>query len=1250
MQKRGMIMTSKIKDCILSTLEGGGFQDLCDTLLCAEGYEGIFSLGMKAGTLKTTIGNPDTYFRSKSGKYIFVAYTTEQTNINRKIKEDIEKCLDQEKTGVDVNDIEKIICCHTSSTLKAGDDQSLRELCNSYGIELELYGIDRIANLLYRVYPYIAKDKLNFSIDSNQIFPREEFVKQYNNSNGRTAPLTTAFMHREKEKKEILKALEKEKVIIILGKAGVGKTRLALEIANKYYEENKCKILCIKCNDLPIMEDLSRYISTAGKYLIFVDDANELVGLSHLVEYAIRDDERYDIRIIATVRDYASKFVINETEKLVDVKCFAISKFSNQEIREFIKTNLKIEKSDYIEQIVSIAAGNPRIAYMAGKLAIEKNDLRSIANMEELYKNYYKFFLETTTILTDIRLCLTVGVTSIFNTIDLENLDRIQDILNIIGMTQEEFAANIHSLHSMEYIEIKSERVAQISDQCLSNYMLYYVFFEKRLIIFSDILRAGFWKYKNSTIKSVDILLNIFYSEEMKDYLTDEISKVWDEFKKDYKVFGEFIRAFHIFKPEESLLYVNENIEQAESVDIDINLLEDEEKKWNVDIRDSILQLLVGYEKDYGLVEAIELAIRYCMKKQDAVKLVYSLFKAYYSINEHSYYEDYYVQNLIIDKIRENLDCPIIKKLFYKVSSHYLSLYFDCVEIERGHVMTSCRIPVFLTEGSKQYRSKIWSEIISLANDKENVEDIVYLLCTYPNLYANKSTFSDELEFDWKNISLVLERIRGYVEPFRFAYICSRFFRISEIHSFELTEKYREIFDTGDWNIYRVLSNQFYRDTSNYEEWQAVYELNIKNCYEKYHADQMKDLVQSISNIIRIIGSREADIGAGIATLCTLLAQDKEKLWEFVLAFFSFGANIEFRPEMLIAPLLKYYDCKKVQECIWNSSFPMKKQWQFTYYEMIDDNEVIQDDYQRLMGIITESIVVCEKEKFEVNLRLLDKFKKFSPNIYVNITKALLIKAENSTSIFRRYFSNLFDANYFTPEDVLNIYQDAEIELKHIYFKCLLECSYIDYRGTFLSRFILEDIEWIKWYARYIQKTQENYLMNDEEYRMDNCWIQENFLNIFDLYFEELLCNQSFFWYGRSYFQKLLSFNAQEGIDNRKEQWIIHYIRKKSDSENIIKLFGILKDMKNGIRKKAILCFLECNSDFELFSRLSLVSDSWTGTSSLTDKIIFCEELLSEISGVQFLKHKKRIRDEIAKWKAVRNREEVEEILMKLYQ
>lgn len=801
----------------------------------------------------------------------------------------------------------------------------------------------------------------------------------------------------------------------------------------------------------------------------------------------------------------------------------------------------------------------------------------------------------------------------------------------------------------MEYVEIKLERVARISDQCLSNYILYYVFFEKRLVAFSDILRVGFGKYKNSILKSVDMLLYVFYSEKIKDYLTDEISKVWDEFKTDDKVFEDFVKEFHIFKPEESLLYVSEKIEQEENTDIDINLLEDEERKWNVDIKNSIVQLLVGYEKDYGLEEAIELAVKYCVKRQDAVREIYRLFKTYYSINRYSCDEDYYTQNLVIDKLREKLDCPVIKKLFYKMSSHYLSLYFDCVEVEWGYVLTSCQIAVALTEGCRQYRSKIWTEIISLANDEENLEDIVHLLCTYPNLYVNKSTFSDELEFDWQYISLVLKRIKIYAEPFCFAYICSRFFRMSETYSSELVEKYNAVFDTEEWNLYKTLSNQFYRDTSSYEEKEAVFESNIRECFERYSADQMASLVQCISKIIRIIGSREADMGGGIATLCVFLAHDKEKLWSFVLALLKYGENIKFHSEVLVAPLLKYFDCGMVRNRIWNASFPMKKQWQFTYYEMIDNKEVTQEDYQRLMDLVMESTVVCDKETFEINPRLLDKFIKYSPNIYVDIARNLLSRTEDNISIFRRFFSKLFDINYYTPDEVLDIYQDAEEELKYIYFKCVSGCSYIDYRGTFLSEFISRDMNWIKWYARYIQETHKSYSVNDEEYRMGTCWKMENFLNVFDWYFDELLSDKLLYWHSRSYLHKVLSFDGQEEINNRKEQWIIHYIKEKSDSEKLIELFRVLQDMGNAVRKKAILCFLECNSDFELFKCLSLVSNSWTGTSSVTDKIVFCEELLLEINGVKFLRHKSWIRHEITKWKAVRNKEEVDEILMSLY-
>ena len=77
----------------------------------------IFALGSQAGTNKTTPGTPDTYFPDNNGKYIFVEYTVQQDSIFNKLSDDIDKCLDEEKTHIRISSISEIICCFTSSNL-----------------------------------------------------------------------------------------------------------------------------------------------------------------------------------------------------------------------------------------------------------------------------------------------------------------------------------------------------------------------------------------------------------------------------------------------------------------------------------------------------------------------------------------------------------------------------------------------------------------------------------------------------------------------------------------------------------------------------------------------------------------------------------------------------------------------------------------------------------------------------------------------------------------------------------------------------------------------------------------------------------------------------------------------------------------------------------------------------------------------------------------------------------------------------
>ena len=85
-----MANIESIKQKILQ-LDAGSFQNLCDSYLYKTGYPSIVSLGGEAGTRKTTLGTPDTYFIASNGKYVFVEYTTQRTNLFAKISDDLEK-------------------------------------------------------------------------------------------------------------------------------------------------------------------------------------------------------------------------------------------------------------------------------------------------------------------------------------------------------------------------------------------------------------------------------------------------------------------------------------------------------------------------------------------------------------------------------------------------------------------------------------------------------------------------------------------------------------------------------------------------------------------------------------------------------------------------------------------------------------------------------------------------------------------------------------------------------------------------------------------------------------------------------------------------------------------------------------------------------------------------------------------------------------------------------------------------------
>ena len=435
----------------IDQLDGGAFQNLCDAYLTCKGYGIGCSLGMKTGTNKTAKGNPDTYFLKEDGKYVFVMYTTQKDDFVKKALRDLEKCFDADKTGIPAENVGEIVYCHTCGRLSAGDTQTLNEFCEARSSMLTLIGLDELGSDLYWHYPRIAKDFLDVSVDTGQIMSIQDFV-QTHDANKMSAPLETKFMLREAELKEAKEKLNLSDVLILSGPAGVGKTRLALQICREFACENEYEILCIKSNGLELYEDLVTTIEEDKNYLAFVDDANELTGLHFVLDFLCKTvgQKKCIKKLIVTVRDYARQQVLS---KILEVKKPSIIKvgcLTDDEIRKLIEEAFGITNHIYSDRIVAIAEGNARLAMLAGKVAVETNSISSIQNATELYENYYANQIRT--IVNSKTGIASAGIIAFFQAMRLDNLKCMQPILDAAGLTEEQFVADLKQFDKLELV------------------------------------------------------------------------------------------------------------------------------------------------------------------------------------------------------------------------------------------------------------------------------------------------------------------------------------------------------------------------------------------------------------------------------------------------------------------------------------------------------------------------------------------------------------------------------------------------------------------------------------------------------------------------------------------------------------------------------------------------------------------------------------------------------------------------------
>lgn len=1231
-------------------LDGGAFQNLCDAYLHCEGYGSGYSLGMKTGTNKTAPGSPDTYFLTAENKYVMVMYSTQQTDFLKKAEEDIAKCFDQKRTGLSEDDVAEIVLCHTYGRLRSGDDKLLRDLCAKRDTKLTLIGLDKLAEGLFFEYPRLARDFLSVSVDTGQVMSISEFIQTHDN-NKMSAPLDTEFLFRQEEIDAAKKKLSQSGVLIISGPAGTGKTRLALELCKSISQEQGDHVLCIRNNNLQLYEDFLGSLESGKNNLVFVDDANELSGLSLILNYLSesRSDHKCIRKIILTVRDYARRQVLETVAEFERPEILKVGIMKDEEIAKLMEKHFEIRNPLYLERITSIAEGNARLAMLAGKTAAKEDSLLAINDATELYEAYYGKQIDAI-VHTETGI-ISAGIMAFFEGIHLEKLDVLEPLLSAVKLTKDQFVTDLKMLHEMELVDICQNRAAKMSDQSFSNYLIKRVFVDRKVLPLAQMIEVSFFISRTRTISACNVLMNVFAEDKVRRYIKDQVGIVWEHIKADPEKFPSFFKTFHMIRPTETLLYLKKAIDAESFHPFDVQSVDFKKFETEKEIRDTIISILCNFKRHEMLSSALDLLILYYQKRPDLFEQMYSAFTSRFGVDKDSYLFSYNTQQIVTDKlclmVEEN---PTLQNLllFVRIAENYLMLTFNRVESGRGDTISWYTLPLSYDEQVIIYRDRLLQELIKIYANGQCHEEIESLLMDYC-----RNTYNADYSIVRREIDQILSFF-SMLSPDNL-YHCVTAAHIEDILkliNYDHIDILSPFLNSPKYLIFDVLNNkrqkQIFKD---YQERKAWEKEQVQLLVKGYDVLKYEYMFQICNECLCTIDKEARLLTSGVEYALEAIPANSTLFIDVVKKYMQADTPYCRHPHKIIERLFNIISPEQIKDLIISVNFKQQNIWMWEFYVCLPESYITPSWAEDLLHFLNRP----SKTLRSAPLRPLDAIRKYEiihKNFLLEASKIVSEHYDESPYIFYLYFEWLS-----CPSDVAEMVKMYRTELnllEEIYFKLISYEGRVDEDGELLAEIISMDGSFLFSYLDFLlkQTTRFHYTYDTRLTRLAFVWQKDDYFTSMDFISNYIIEHSA------NSIQTSISIlrylfickDVEEEIIKRCALWICHTIQQFSgDEQRMYILFSALEDQNENLRREALKEFLHQNSDYQLFERLPLDSSLVSGVGSLIPaiqrKIDYLRSLFPMLSGIDFLQHTQKIEKDIQRWEADIQREEIEELL-----
>lgn len=1218
----------------IDELSPEAFQEFCELFLRKKELGVVHNLGMKAGTTKTTQGQPDIYFRNNKGKYTLVECTTKKDDIFTKLKEDINICLDPSKTELPIEKIDRIICCHTSSNLSAGKDDELHCICEDNGVKLTILGIDEISNqLLYDYRSPTLYNYLGLPLEANQIMSIDDFIS-YHDDNTFAATINTTFQFREEEKNKILEELNENSIVIVNGRAGIGKTRLVLECVKEYANKNNSKALCLKSRNLNIHEELAISMENPDDYIIFVDDANELDGLNLVLDYTTRKREGYNVKVVITVRDYIKKDIEKETNHYNDVKTLTIQEVNDEQIKEFLEVNFGIKNADYVKQIIRLSEGNLRMAYIAGQLAVKENDLRSIRNAEQLYDKYYSNYMSDY-FEDNIKLTCVAGILSVVKKINLENIRGLRELLNQLGISEDDFKEKTIKLSKMEFVVRKNSRII-ISDQCLANYMLFYIFIKSAVIPLSTLLISSYSSYRNEIMQVVNVLLNIFDSESTRKICNSEILIAWNEFENNKKeLYENFVIDYHIFRPDTSFSIVQEKIDCIKEESIDYNNINYKKPT----IRDdSLLSMMNGYQGTDDIETVLSLLVTYCSKSEGKLVAGLNWLKSNYGITVNSVKMDYYTEHKISNYFLErvNDDNPVVRILAIEWALFSLEFEFKPSEWGRNNIITIYTIKVSGSEPLLAYRNICWELLISCCEEKNKIYSFLEKYAILIREESCKDIVEQEMEYIVKIVNCCKSN------NINFMIAIEALMREYSDIGLSVPESWKSFLDNNKWRTFFLLRDDSHHSNMDYEEYAERRKAKLEKYGNELEKTKIRDFIINANQIVQEIESIsiEHDVNEAVGMIANGMLDDVDRLLSLVEIYIEEGDSLSVYPERIMRKLQENYETEGLYQLLDGKDYKQKNVWQYYFFMTLPVEQINKRTFKYLLRFIKDDGDKKIEQSSYRSLQFLEAFNQIKPKAFLKVCRIIYKKRKYSEFIVGIYFDRLFFEGEFSPEKLEILFKSDKKFLKELYFYLLDKDGTTDYKGIYLSYFLQHDDKWLEPYSEYLISDSSRSKDYNEK-RIEALWKINDYNLIMNYLLKKIVEVDLLSWEKSRLIKSLIRNSTNQQIIELQQKWLLDVIKEYAQDDIIVNIFEAIVDFNSRIKLDAMRVFINYNDSTEIFEKIPLVVGNFSivdkSTAEIEKKIEYLNSLIEVVNGIKYLKHREIIKKEIKYWQDMKD-------------